>query len=218
MSSSPSEYPQGVRPPQQGRSEETFERILQAAEELLDGRDFEDIPILEIADAAEVSSSSLYARFPTKAVLLRCLHERHMARMQRQADAVIASGAWDSLSLEAIIRQLLVLYLAHRRTREGLLRTFELAAVRDSSFVRRRQETDSYIVRAIHAYLVARMEPAGPDLRAEKVELVVRVLCAGLQDAINAPDCFAKRLHASDEWLIAELARMGCRYLGISTP
>ena len=57
-------YPAIARPPKQRRSQQTLERILLTAEELLREKCFDDVSVAEIAARARSSSGSFYARFP----------------------------------------------------------------------------------------------------------------------------------------------------------
>ena len=65
------------RDPQQSRSRKTLERIINAAEVLLDGRDFANFSKHELCVAADVTWNSFSARFEAKKALLFKLHERH---------------------------------------------------------------------------------------------------------------------------------------------
>lgn len=69
-------YSKWVRPPVQNRSERTFFRFLDAAEELLKKRHWHDVSVQEIVKHAEASVGSFYNRFADKAALLHCLDDR----------------------------------------------------------------------------------------------------------------------------------------------
>ncbi len=62
--------------PKQHRSEETFERIVTAAERLFALRRSVDVPVREICDEAGASRSSFYARFPDTRALVHVCYER----------------------------------------------------------------------------------------------------------------------------------------------
>ncbi len=207
--------PRGVRPPRQRRSQDTIERIVAAATRLLDGRPFDEIPILEIVERAGVSTSSFYARFPNKAVLLEYLHERHLRSMRQAADHALANHVWDAMSVSDIVRMLVTLYLAHRRANEPLLRTFLHAALEDPSYLARRTASDQYVIGVIADYLESRLAKDGVPVDFERIALVVLVVTSAIKDATSAPEQFAARFRLRDEALVDGLAAMACAHLGV---
>lgn len=72
---------QTVRPPKQQRSRESYERVLDAAHELLEQNGFEGFTIQEVATRANVSVGAIYERFGNKETLLRTVHARLMETM-----------------------------------------------------------------------------------------------------------------------------------------
>jgi AcrR family transcriptional regulator len=65
-----------VRPTHQVRSQETLERILEAAEEIVAEKGFDNATVSEIVRRAKSSVGAMYARFNDKDSLLVCLHQR----------------------------------------------------------------------------------------------------------------------------------------------
>lgn len=212
----PDDLPRGAKPPRQRRSQDTIERIVAAATELLDGRPFDEIPILEIVDRAGVSTSSFYARFPNKEVLLTYLHERHLRSMRQAADFAIANHVWDEMSVSQIVRQLVSIYLSHRRAKEPLLRTFMHAALEDPSYLARRTASDQYVIGVITDYLAARLVRDGMPVAFDHVALVVLVVTSAIKDATSAPEQFVARFRLRDEALVDGLSAMACAHLGVA--
>jgi AcrR family transcriptional regulator len=62
----------------QERSRETLARILAAAEELLETREFDELTMADLAEHAGCGVGTVYGRLPNKESLLVCLHERYM--------------------------------------------------------------------------------------------------------------------------------------------
>ncbi|MEM7202259.1 MAG: TetR/AcrR family transcriptional regulator [Planctomycetota bacterium] len=60
----------------QDRSRRTLERILVAAEALLQERNFDELTMVDLAKRAGCAVGTLYARIPSKDSLLTCLYER----------------------------------------------------------------------------------------------------------------------------------------------
>lgn len=74
----PISNPPGARSAQQERSRETLTRILEAAEELLETREFDQLTMAELARHAGCAVGTVYGRLPNKESILLCLHERYL--------------------------------------------------------------------------------------------------------------------------------------------
>ena len=77
------------RPPQQTRSQETLDRILNAAERVLEEKSFTEATLAEIMERAGVTVGAFYRRFPDKDALLHLLDERFFHEMQQRADELL---------------------------------------------------------------------------------------------------------------------------------
>lgn len=75
-----------VRPPQQRRSRESYERVLDAAYRLLEENGFEGVTVQEVATRSGVSIGAIYERFGNKETLLRSVHARLMEEMTPSPD------------------------------------------------------------------------------------------------------------------------------------
>jgi AcrR family transcriptional regulator len=80
--------------PKQSRSEQTRERLLQAAEALILEKGLADASVPEIARRARSSVGGFYARFPDKDALLRALEERFFAEMLERVEQLADAGRW----------------------------------------------------------------------------------------------------------------------------
>jgi AcrR family transcriptional regulator len=117
-----------VKKPQQKRSEASLQRMLAAAEALLDEGTFEEATIQEIVRRSKTSVGAFYSRFADKAALLQVLEERFMEAVLERFETFFEQERMRNASLEAvveaIIRELADLY----RTRRGLVRALTVAA------------------------------------------------------------------------------------------
>ncbi len=73
-----------IRPPQQRRSQESLERVLQAGFELLQERGFDGFTLQEVSARANVSIGSIYARVPSRESLIKAVYERAMVWTEEQ--------------------------------------------------------------------------------------------------------------------------------------
>lgn len=85
-----------ARVPKQGRSRQSFERIIVATIELLRERAYDQITLAEICQRAEVSTGSLYGRVDGKDELLRVVQVRFLENLAGQfaaeADRIAAEA------------------------------------------------------------------------------------------------------------------------------
>ena len=88
-----------IRPPRQARSQETLDRILDAAEALVAEKGFEDSPVSEIVQRAESSVGAFYARFHDKEGLLHALYERYYEEAVATTDATLAPDRWEGAEI-----------------------------------------------------------------------------------------------------------------------
>lgn len=218
MASAPSvaHYPSGVRRPCQQRSNETLERILDRAETLLDGRDFDVVTILEVLEVAEVSASSLYRRFGDKQALLRALHVRHFERVRRLAEAVASNEGWDAMTLEEICDRLIRICLAHRRSQAGRIQTLRLAERQHPDFEARRHTMDLWMLKTVGDYFEKRQAARGRSFDRRAFALCCYLIACSIDAAASAPEGLAVPLRheMDDEWLATSLTHMMCGHLG----
>jgi len=116
------ELPAAVKAPRQRRSLETLNRLLDAAEELLNERNFEEITVADVVARAGSSVGSFYARFPTKDALVSTLLERYHRETHTLVAELAESEEWTSLDLAGRARGFIERVVDGCRRRHGLLR------------------------------------------------------------------------------------------------
>lgn len=94
---------ESVSRPKQARSERTLQRILEAAEELIEEKGLADASIPEIVHRAGSSVGGFYARFKDKNELLRALEERFFREMSGLVDELADGGRWRQTKLPVIV-------------------------------------------------------------------------------------------------------------------
>src|SRR3954453_7813246 len=97
--------PRFFRPPQQVRSRETLDRILDAAEQVLATKAFGEATLAEIMERAGVTVGAFYRRFADKDALLHHPDERFFAERHRRADETLDPQRWTSAGTREIIRE-----------------------------------------------------------------------------------------------------------------
>lgn len=199
------------RQPQQRRSQESLERILDAAEYLIRERGFDDMTVAEVVQRSESSVGSLYARFRNKLGLLQAVQARYHERVEG-AIAEAFDEARDECLEDAVGRVVRVLcdYLLNE---PELFRAFILEAVFDprvrlqgerANANRRKNLTD--------VLLVHRAEIRHPD-----PELAVRWFYTMCMAVLRERITFGEGADLSgafpDETMVLELTRTVTNYL-----
>jgi AcrR family transcriptional regulator len=206
--------PRFFRPPQQVRSQETLDRILDAAEAVLDEKAFGEATLAEIMERAGVTVGAFYRRFPDKDALLHHLDERFFAEVQRRANDVLDPIRWRGATprhiLEAFAAQAVEVYSARR----GLMRSLFLRARTDTVLQASALNTNRHLINKLQTLLMPlRAQIAHPD-PARGVELGLMMLVGSLRELVIFGEVWPSP--PSDmRTLPAEIARMYCGYLGI---
>jgi AcrR family transcriptional regulator len=92
-----------IRPPQQQRSRASYERVLEAAQQLLEEEGYQAFTLAEVSRRARVSIGSIYARVPSKDALFYAIHERVMETIQSETSAFAVPERWESLATRELI-------------------------------------------------------------------------------------------------------------------
>ena len=204
-----------VRPPRQGRSQQTLERLLQAAEALLEDKGFDDVSVAEIARRARSSVGSFYARFADKTAALRALHERFCEEAYATADGALAPERWRGATIAEIVSATIAFLVRVHRERRGLFRAVIVQALSDPDFKEREQKLGRYVNEGVCALLHARGdEISHPDPRIA-ADFAMRQLSATLSLEIGEIGWDVGRIPLGDEQLAVEITRSFLAYLGV---
>lgn len=209
-----------LRPPRQKRSQQTLDRLLDAAESMLETRPFESISVAELVRAAGTSVGAFYTRFRDKAGMLSALYGRYDEWIVGRTAEMAAAKPWEEQSLDEVSRWLaseLVQFFAGRR---HLIRAMALHARSspesiDEETRRRRARQMSFLLDAL---LSRRAEITHPDPE-RAVELALFMAASTCREWIlfrEAPHSTA--VHTSNEELEREVARQVFGYLTAGPP
>jgi AcrR family transcriptional regulator len=202
-----------VIPPKQVRSQETLNRICQAALDLLQDRSIEGTTVAAIVDRAGASVGSFYARFAGKEELVRFLQDRVWTEARERWDSALAAQDWSSLSISSVLEGVVGLLIQSYR----------------ADFQRRRalgrapggQERSGHFT-AFHEHLLSTVSPlllaredeiSHPDPR-EAIRFGYRFTVGGIREMLDLQG-FGSFTSDSveDEVLVRELARAWTGYL-----
>ncbi len=147
-----------ITPPKQQRSQRTLERLLDAAEALIEERGVDGITISAVVKKAGSSVGAFYARFGDKESLLRCVFERFYEQAGATADAALEPSRWADVSLSDAIGTAIAFTVHVFRERRGVIAALLSHANDNSSFASPAEMFTDQIAAHLLALTVARGE------------------------------------------------------------
>lgn len=205
-----------VAEPKQARSAATLQRLLDAAEALIQEKGCADVSVPEIVSRAGSSVGGFYARFKDKDELLRTLEERFLAEMRDVLDEIAAPGRWRDAGVEEIVRVGVDTLLHVFRERRALLVAFMGRATLGNDETLRevlalRREASARFVALLHD----RREVFSHPHPERAVDLAVQLAFGLMQQVILFGEIRAGGRPLSDEEIAEELIRNVLSYLGL---
>lgn len=208
----------GYREPKQDRSARTLHRIVEAAERLLDGREFSEVSVHDISAEAGTSVSSFYARFPDKNALLHAVFERFSAEMRGRVEAFHAEFQGKEATLEQLVAAVIETYMDVWQRKRGLIQTLTTAERGDAILFERRRALDTEVALRFRDECL-RLKPELAERGFGRAfEVALPSLAGAIRSAVDRPDLFGGRTLHSREALVAELTAIGLRYLDLEAP
>jgi len=205
-----------VRPPRQARSQETLERILDAAEALVSEKGFDDTPVSEIVQRAGSSVGAFYTRFPDKDSLIHALHERYFEQAIATADEALEPGRWERARTEEIVAAVIGFLVQIYREQNGLIRAFAVRNQTDDGFRALRERLSHYVSRHLAGLLATRGAEIAHEDPERAAAFGMTMVFGTLDDAMLFGDMRSGALALSDDDLAAELTRAFLAYLGVT--
>jgi AcrR family transcriptional regulator len=207
-----------IRPPQQERSRQTLDRLLDAAETMVAEKGFADTSVAEVARRADSSVGAFYTRFPNKQALLHALYDRYLEQAMATADDALDPGRWRGVGIPEILREVVRFLVAIFRDQRGLIRAFTIAGHSEPEFLARRDRLSHYVSTRLSELLLARSAEIGHPEPRRACHFGLTMVFATLDDVMLFAETRPSDLVLEDEPLAAELARMFLAYLDVSNP
>jgi AcrR family transcriptional regulator len=203
------------RPPQQHRSQETLDRILDAAERVLDGKSFSEATLVEIMQRAGVTVGAFYRRFPDKDALLHLMDERFFAELYARGNAVLSPARWSGSPISRILEEFTGEAVTIYRERRGLLRSLFLRARIDPVIQETARQVNAHLIDQLLTVLLPRAtEIHHPDPR-RAIELGYMVLVGALRETTLFGEVWPGSFDNGTMDLAKELTRVYLGYLGV---
>jgi AcrR family transcriptional regulator len=208
-------HSQFFRPPQQSRSQETLDRILDAAEQVLAEKAFGEATLAEIMERAGVTVGAFYRRYPDKNALLRHLDERFFDEMDKKAGILFESEAWSGASARDIVTEFARNAVEVYSSRRGLLRSLFLRARTDTVLQQSALQVNEKYIAMLRAVLLPRRDQIGHPDPERAIELGFMMVIGALRELVVFGEIWPAP-PAADAALVDEVARMYRGYLGIA--
>ena len=204
-------------PPKQARSLETVNRLLDAAEQLLEEEGLDATTVPAIAKRAKVSVGVVYRRFPDKDTLLRAVWERFLAQKREQTQAIISATAGLNCSLADLIRGMIRGTIDTQRRKRALLRAL-LHFSRthpDPAFKRAAHELNHANVAAITVLMLKHRDRIEHENPEAAIQFALLTVASVMQAVIVEGDATHVAGLRTPVNLEEEMTRMLFGYLGI---
>jgi AcrR family transcriptional regulator len=206
-----------VRPTHQARSQETLERILDAAEEVVSEKGFDNATVSEIVHRAKSSVGAMYARFNDKDSLLVCLHERFCEQAMATTEAALDPARWEGASIGEILAASLPFVVHVYHEKRGLIRAFIVRGSTDLQFAERASRLSRAISERLIALFMARRDEIKHPDPVLAVDFGLRMAFDTLDQATLYVDIQRTKIQLSPDQLSEELTRVFLSYLGVET-
>jgi AcrR family transcriptional regulator len=205
-----------VRPPRQARSQDTLDRILDAAEALVADKGFEDSTVAEVVRRAGSSVGSFYTRFHDKDGLLYALYERYLEQATATTDEALDPARWEGATIPEILGAVTRFLVSVYRDREGLIRAFVLRNHSDAEFRTRQERLSHYVSEKLSRLLLARADEIGHPSPPLAAPFGLAMVASTIESAVLFGELRSSDLALSDDELAAELTRAFLAYLGLA--
>lgn len=200
-----------IRPPQQARTRESLNRLLDVAESLIAKNGFDSTGIVEIAQHAGSSVGGFYRRFRDKEALLHALHERFCEEARATADAALDPARWDGTPTAEVLTEFSAFLVQIYRERAGLLRAFLLRGGDDVAVRERSDRLFEYLADRLRILLRGRRHEVMHPNPALAASFGLHVVIGTLNHIVQSQPA---ALRLSDHRLANELGRVFRAYLG----
>jgi AcrR family transcriptional regulator len=199
-----------VRRPLQARSQQTLDRLLDAAEALLDEQGLDKITVAEVVRRAGSSVGAFYTRFADKEGLVRLVLERFTEQALATTDAVLAPERWQGVPVNDALETMLSFMLGVVRQRRTLIAALTVRSAQDPSFIALGERLRERICECLLALVAVRGDRFTHEDPETGIHLAVGMVLSFMESrAIHQSE------RISDERAASEMARLIVAYLGV---
>ncbi len=208
-----------IRGPFQERSRASMERMLAAAAEILETKNFDTLSVNEVVEKAGTSVGAFYGRFADKEALLQALDERFFSEFEEGIEELMEPSRWRERSLDFVVLDVTRFLVGTYGRNRGLLRSLNLKArlSGDERFRKRENRAWNELFPLLQRTFLERGNEIGhPDPRLA-TRLGFQQLFFGMREILLWEPLRGSQPY-DPELLICELSRSFLSYLGVKTP
>ncbi len=209
---------QWVKPPLQTRSQDNLQRMLDAAEEIIAAKGFEQATVSEIVRQAGTSVGAFYGRFREKDALLGCLHDRFCEEAYATIDSVLDPARWEGCTAEEIVSATIPFLVEVYRQRVDLIRAFIMRGASDDDFCRRWLPLNAHLTGSFRDLLLMRSEAISHFEPSLAIEMALQMTLSTLDRLTLFRVEEVGVIELDDPRLPRELVRAVLSYLGVDGP
>jgi AcrR family transcriptional regulator len=207
-----------IRRTQQPRARETVERLLAAAQRIVERDGFDAATVPAIAAEAGVAVGTVYKRFPDKDALIRSLFVQFFERSRAANREALDPTHWTGCPAATIVARvadgMVSSYHRHRRLLSGLLGFAETHA--DPRFRRIAREMSEEGLRGLETLLLTRRDEIGHERPDEAVRFGLLVFGISLRGLLLRDHPPAHAFSKDPARLRDELTRTLLAYLDVA--
>jgi len=210
--------PDGIRSPLQERSRQSFERVLDAAMDLLMEVGYEGLTVAGVSARAGASTGSIYGRVRGKDDLLRAVQERILERTEAGQAAMLADLQAEHLPLSRLVPRAVDALAEFMRSHADLLRPLMTRAVTDDKVAGRGKASHAKLQDGWTAVILTRAPEVQSDLPERAVLSCFRIVYASLARYLGLGS--SPESAGEGDWadLKVDLGRMALAYLSWPGP
>jgi AcrR family transcriptional regulator len=205
------------RAPRQARSQHTLERFLDATQQLLDERPFEEITVADIVRRADRTVGSFYARFDDKYAVLYEVVERVFVRIKDVVRAFCDPVRWEGQDISDWACEAVRLNVQAYRRSGPLFRAAFCAATIDERFRDLRIDVMRFCADQQKQLLLTRSSELDCADPARASDQMFELVAAALDQELLFGR-FTSTSPANDVELVDELTRRCLHVLGLPPP
>ena len=143
-----------INVPKQDRSRATFERVLDAGEELLKERGYEGFTLQEVSRRSKTSIGSIYCRVRGKDDLLHAVQDHALARIDAEVQEILDPAKWARVPAHKLIQFLVRELGEHLRRHTPILRAFISREAADAVVRKRGKKSHALVADRFQALLM----------------------------------------------------------------
>ena len=140
-------------PPRQTRSQETLDRVLDAAEVVLEDKSFSETTVAEMMERAGVTVGAFYRRFADKDALLYLLDQRFFGEIRQRGDELLAEERWRGASVEDVLTAFAIGAVEIYRSKRGIIRSLFLRARVDPVIQATSRQLNAHLIQRLKTLL-----------------------------------------------------------------